>query len=253
MKTEVGRDVPHTIALDGPAASGKSSVGRGVCDVTGHMLFDTGMLYRCLTHMALSASVPVDDGPGLALLVAAHDISIEPRPGSALGYAVLVDGADSTSYLRTAEVDAHVSPVSAQPDVRDALLEPQRRVARENAVVMVGRDIGTVVLPDADMKLYLAASAEARARRRLRERLAAGKAEDYSDILDALRARDAFDSGREVAPLRVASDAVVVDTDRCGLWGVVEHLLRLIERWPDALTVDGGSAPCTEGTAVTNR
>lgn len=238
--------LPLTIALDGPAAAGKSTVGRAVADRLGYLYFDTGALYRALTWLALRCGVVPDDGEGLAELCRSHRLTVAARAADP-GYGVLVDGAEVTAELRSPEVDRAVSPVSAHAAVRDALLAAQRQPAAEGPVVMVGRDIGTVVLPDADLKLYLDASPEARAWRRWHELQAAGMATDYASELEAMRMRDARDAGRSVAPLQVSPTAVVVDTDRCDLDQVVAHVLDLIARWPDPLTRNGGQAPCVAG------
>lgn len=234
----------RTIALDGPAASGKSSVGRRLAERLGMRCFDTGLLYRALTAAALRAGVAPEDEAGLAALVTAGPIVIEPVPGSATDLRVAIGAAEPAEALHGPAIDARVSAVSRHAALRAALLPPQRGVAARHRVVMLGRDIGTVVLPEADLKIYLDASAEARARRRFRERLARGEPAVYAEVLAATRERDARDAGRAVAPLARAADAVVVDTDPCDLEAVVEHLVALARRWPDALTTGGGSAPC---------
>lgn len=236
----------RTIALDGPVASGKTTVGRLLAERLGFLCFDTGLLYRALTVLALREGIAPGDASRLAELVRARPIGVEPRPASRLGCAVSAGGADLTDDLHRPEVDAAVSEVSRHGEVRDALLSAQRRVAATSAagVVMLGRDIGTVVLPDADLKVYLDASAPARARRRFRERLARGEPAVYAEVFAGTLARDARDAGRAIAPLAAAPDAVVVDTDRCDARAVVDHLAALAARWPDALTTGGGDAPC---------
>ena len=237
---------PRTIALDGPAASGKSTVGRRLAASLGALFFDTGALYRALAVLALEDGLSPDDGRALGDLARRAHLEVVARPETAAGYAVLAGERDLTSRLWRREVDAIVSAVSAHGAVREALLDAQRRVAAHTPVVMVGRDIGTVVLPEAELKLYLDASLEARARRRYRELLASGEAVTFRDVLDALGRRDARDAGRELAPLAVAPDAVVVSTDRCDAEAVVDHLVDLVRRWPDALTTAGGTADCQE-------
>ncbi|MFN2114872.1 MAG: (d)CMP kinase [Anaerolineae bacterium] len=239
-----GAALPLSIAIDGPAASGKTSAGRRLAAQLGYLMFDTGALYRALTLIAARNGVGAGDEPGLVRLIAEHQIDVAPRTETELGYAVLVDGEDVTAELRSPAVTAAVSPVSAHEGVRDAMLPPQRQIAERGSVVMVGRDIGTVVLPDADLKIYLDASVEARARRRFRERIAGGAAERYDDVRRSVAARDEIDSSRDVAPLRAAADSVVVDTDACDLDGVVRHLAGLVDRWPDDLTTGGGESPC---------
>lgn len=243
------RERPRSIALDGPVASGKTAAGRRLAAALGYLMVDTGLLYRCLAWLAVREGVPIDDGAALAALVARHGVEVVPAGGTpaarAGDCAVHADGRAVGAELATAAVDRAVSPVSAQPLVRAALLAPQRRIAAAQPVVMAGRDIGTVVLPDADLKLFLTASAATRARRRFRERLASGETARYAEILSALEARDAYDSGRAVAPLVPAPDAVVVDTDACDLTAVVAHLLALVERWPDPPATGGGASPCS--------
>jgi cytidylate kinase len=238
------RGRPPTIALDGPAAAGKSTVGRRLAEALDYFFFDTGVLYRALTVLALESGTALDDGPALAALAAAHDVDVRPRPGAGPGYVVSLDETDVTAALRTPAVDRAVSPVSAHVAVRDALLGAQRAVARHGPVVMVGRDIGTAVLPDAALKLYLEASPEARARRRAEELAARGVDLSLAAVHADLLARDAADAGRSAGPLAVAPDAVVVATDDCDADGVVAHLVALVARWPDELTTRGGRSPC---------
>jgi cytidylate kinase len=240
---------PPTIALDGPAAAGKTTVGRRLAETLGYLFFDTGVLYRALALQALAEGVSPEDGVALAALAERREVAVEARPGLDPGYVVLLAGHDVTAALRSPEVDRTVSPVSRHPEVRSALLETQRSIAASGEAVVVGRDIGTAVLPDADLKLYLDASTEARARRRADELARRGLDVDYEAVLADLLARDAQDAGRASGPLAVAPDAVVVDTDNCGLDEVVAHLAALAARWPDALTTGGGSAPCGEERA----
>lgn len=247
MKSEAhpaGGRGPATISVDGPAAAGKSTVGRMVADSLGYLYFDTGAIYRALTVLAHDGRVGPADEERLADLARSVRIDVVPRPARPTGYAVEVKGVDITDRLRSAAVDSDVSQVSSHGRVRDALLAQQRRVAGSRPTVMVGRDIGTVVLPDADLKVYLDASAEARARRRFREVIATGGTESYLEVLQSIRARDEFDAGRATAPLSAAPDAVLVATDDCNVEEVVRHLLRLVARWPDRLTTEGGEAPC---------
>jgi cytidylate kinase len=198
------------VALDGPGSSGKSSVGAAAARAVGYRFCDTGLLYRAVTWLAEERGVSVDDALGLVGLV--DDVELAPDDTGRLS-RVLVDGVDHTADVRAPAVDAAVSAVSAVPDVRGALLERQRVIARDGAIVMAGRDIGTVVLPDADLKIYLDASVEERARRRTQERGLDPAGPAAQDILDALRRRDRLDTTRAVAPLRVADDARIVTTD----------------------------------------
>jgi CMP/dCMP kinase len=198
------------VALDGPGSSGKSSVGAAAATAVGYRFCDTGLLYRAVTWLAEARGVGVDDADGLVALV--DEVELADDGTGRLAH-VLVDGADHTDDVRSPAVDAAVSAVSAVADVRSALLERQRRLAAGGGIVMAGRDIGTVVLPDADLKLYLDASVEERARRRTDERGLDPADPARAGILDALRRRDRLDATREVAPLRVAPDARILTTD----------------------------------------
>lgn len=221
---------PAVIAIDGPAASGKSSVGKLVAHKLGFLLFDTGALYRAVTLTALTRGIPISDETRIEelarsihidLIPAAHDDS---RP-----YTVLVDGQDVTWDIRSEAVDAHVSTISAYPGVRQALKQQQRRIAQKGGVVMVGRDIGTVVFPEAPLKVYLDASPEERARRRCEELLARGETADYDEILAGVRHRDEIDSTRATAPLKIAPDAEVIHTDHMTIEQVVDIIVHLAQ------------------------
>ena len=207
--------IPDTIAIDGPAASGKSSLGSRLADDLEYLFFDSGVMYRAITWAALERGVPVEDEAAVTVLAKTVEIDVRP-PSQEDGRSsdVLVDGQDVTWEVRSPEVDANVSQVSAYPGVRHALTGQQRRIGRRGRVVMVGRDIGTVVLPDASLKIYLDASVEERARRRYDEMKAHGEHPDYTELLKAMRRRDRIDSTRALAPLRAAEDAVHLNTDR---------------------------------------
>jgi cytidylate kinase len=204
------------IAIDGPAGSGKSTVAQRLAQRLGYLYFDTGVMYRAVTLAALRRSVPVGDEQAVEAL--AHQVTIDVRPasiGDGRQYDVLLDSVDVTWELRLPEVDANVSQVSMYAGVRRAMSARQREIGLRGAVVMVGRDIGTVVLPEADLKIYLDASVEERARRRWHEAVTRGEAVmGYADVLQAMRERDRIDSTRQVAPLRAAADAVVVDSTK---------------------------------------
>lgn len=216
------------IAIDGPAASGKSTIGHAVADRLGYLYYDSGLLYRALTWLALREGVNVDDGDALAALAARTPITVRP-PTRADGRhsTVEVDGEDITWDVRRPEVDANVSNVARHPAVRAALIDQQRRGAADGRVVMVGRDIGTVVLPDAPLKVFLVASLEVRARRRYDEMIARGQPADYQSILADMRRRDEIDSLRAVAPLKAADDAVTVDTTGMSIDEVIDHIVAL--------------------------
>ncbi len=222
---------PRTITIDGPAASGKSTIGERLAKCCGYLYFDTGVMYRAVTWAALQRGLDIADEAAITRL--AEELLIEVTPptvGDGRQYTVLADGQDITWEIRTPDVDRGVSPVSAYAGVRTALVAQQRRIARQSAVVMTGRDIGTVVLPDADLKIYLDASLEVRARRRYLEILARGGQDDYEQVLQAMRRRDEIDSTRAIAPLRPAEDAVVVDTTDLTIEQVLEKVERLVYR-----------------------
>lgn len=215
------------IAIDGPAASGKSTVGRMVADALGFLYLDTGVLYRALTWKALEQGV--EDGDDAALAELAMSLAVEiGRASVADGRQedILVDGQDVSLAIRSPAVDAHVSAVSAHPSVRTALVDVQRRVAHSPGTVVVGRDIGTVIFPDATLKVYLVANPAERARRRLAQRGLAGADRLDVELEDVLR-RDRLDSSREAAPLRRASDAVELDTTGITPEEVVARILAL--------------------------
>jgi cytidylate kinase len=196
----------------------------------GYLYFDTGVMYRAVTWAALSRGIPIGDEAAVMALAERLRIDVTPPTlDDGRQYTVLADGVDVTWAIRTPEVDADVSVVSAYPGVRRALVAQQRRVAAGGRVVMIGRDIGTVVLPDADLKLYLDATVEERARRRWREVQARGDEADYRPVLAAMRRRDEIDSSREVSPLRVADDAVVINTTGVSVEEVLSEVERLVE------------------------
>jgi len=220
---------PMTIAIDGPAASGKSTVGEALAERLGYLFFDTGAMYRAVTWAVLERDIAVDDEEAVTGLAEQLDIDItDPAKDDGRQYTVLAGGFDVTWAIRTPAVDANVSAVSAYPGVRRALVAKQRRIAADKPVVMVGRDIGTVVLPEADLKIYLDASVEERARRRWLEMEERGQGADYQAVLDSMRRRDKIDSNRDVSPLCAAKDAVRIDTTSLDIEEVVKEAMRLI-------------------------
>lgn len=217
------------IAIDGPAASGKSTLGHKLAQALDYLYFDTGVMYRAVTWLALHLGLEISDEAAITRL--AEDTRIDVCPPSVedgRAYDVLVDQRDITWDIRSPEVERHVSPVSAYPGVRAALSAQQRRIGLRGRVVMVGRDIGTVVLPDADVKIYLDASVEERARRRHLELLQRGEPADYDAILRAMRRRDEIDSSRAVAPLRPADDAHILCSNGLDADQVLERALALV-------------------------
>ncbi len=221
-------DHHRVIAIDGPGAAGKSTVAVEVAAEMDALLFDTGALYRVVTLLAHRTGTPIADGEMLARLAA--DARIELQPSSiddGRTSDVLLDGEDVTWGIRTPEIDADVSEVSAHPAVRQALLDVQRDIAAGIAAVLVGRDIGTVVIPDAGLKIYLDASAEERARRRYLDMRNRGIDISYAAILEDLQRRDQYDSERTVSPLRKAEDAVMILTDGRDIEDIVQEITSL--------------------------
>jgi cytidylate kinase len=220
-----------TIALDGPAASGKSTVAALIAERLGWLYFDTGAMYRAITYLAVQGNYPLNDGNALGELARTTLIEIEPpAPDERDGrqYTVCIGDEDITWHLREQWVDQHVSTVAAHPAVRAALKEQQRRIGLRGKVIMVGRDIGTVVLPEAPLKIFLDASVEERARRRYLEITSRGGIADYDQILADMRARDAKDSTRATAPLRPADDAITLTSDNKSIAAVAEEILQWV-------------------------
>lgn len=223
------KNIPASIiALDGPAASGKTTLGRRLADTLGYLFFDTGVMYRAITWIALQHDMDLRDEATITALAQKAQIDIRPpSKNDGRGCDVLIGDKDVTWDMRGDDVDVNVSVVSAYSGVRQALSEQQRRIGLRGKVVMVGRDIGTVVLPEADIKVYLDASAEERAQRRYNEVTARGDKADYDEILKKMIERDHVDSTRAVAPLRPAEDAVIINSDKIDADKVFESVLDL--------------------------
>jgi cytidylate kinase len=224
--------LPSIIAIDGPVASGKTSVGKRLADKLGYLFFDTGVMYRAVTYLALRQLGSVDDAAAVAEVAEHSQIDVQTAEvADGRDYTVVAgsQGEDITWAIRSPEVEAQVSPVSAVPAVRHWLTEQMRYIGRKGRLVMVGRDIGTVVLPEADLKIFLTASVEVRAQRRYKEIRARGETRDYESILANVRDRDRIDSSRAVAPLSAAEDAITLDTTNLDLPAVVEAIESLIE------------------------
>jgi CMP/dCMP kinase len=218
----------RTVAIDGPSGAGKSTIGHALAQRIDATFVDTGLMYRALTLAAVERGLDVDDGPALGRLARTCRIEVEraqPDQHDRLE-TVRLDGRDVTVEVRRPPIDRAVSAVSRHAEVRDAMLDVQRDAARRGDVVMVGRDIGTVVLPDASLKVYLTATAETRALRRAAEM---GRPERYDEYLAEIRRRDAADSGRDVAPLRQAEDALVLDTGDLNVEACVDAIIARLE------------------------
>ena len=220
---------PRTIAIDGPAGAGKSTIGALAAERLGYLYLDTGAMYRAIALAALRRGIDADDAERLAKLAREVKVAIGPptvRDGRA--YTVLLDGDDVTWTIRGADVDRSVSQVARVGAVRDAMVEQQRGLAERGRVVMVGRDIGTVVMPRAERKIYLTASASERAKRRDEELRARGDIRPRQELLSEILRRDRLDSERAVAPLRAADDAIVVQTDGLSVGQALEKVLAIL-------------------------
>jgi len=216
------------VAIDGPAGSGKSTVARGVARRLGFTYLDSGALYRAVTLAALEAGADLDDGPALGELAAAAQVELHERDQDAV--QVLLDGRDVTEEIRDPAVTGASSRVAAHPEVRAALLRKQRELIAAGDYVVEGRDIGTVVAPDAPIKAFLTADPEERARRRAAELRRRGLEAQAEDVRQAIEQRDRLDSTRSAAPLRAADDAVVIDTTGLDAAQVIDRVLELVER-----------------------
>ncbi len=214
------------VAIDGPAGAGKSSISRCAAKKLGYIYVDTGALYRTvgLKFSLCGADTSLDCD--IERILADTSVDIKFSNGE---QRVFLDGRDVSDDIRTPQASMMASAVSAKPQVRAFLLEMQRKLARENNVIMDGRDIGTVVLPDATVKIYLTASAEVRANRRLKELLEKGEKVTFKEVYDDMVKRDYNDMHREIAPLKKAEDAVVADTSDCSFDESVELVLKIVK------------------------
>ena len=219
---------PNTIAIDGPVASGKTTVAKLLSKELGYRFLDTGIMYRAVTWLALERGADLNDTEALERLARETSIDLPVGQGDGDGGFVTVDGRKVSQELREPHVERAVSLVSMSRDVRVALVEQQRRIAKGGRIVVVGRDIGTVVLPSADLKIFLIAAVEERARRRYAEISDRGEDIDYESVLRDLEARDKLDTERAQSPLRPAPDAVLLDTDGSDLKQVMEKVRELV-------------------------
>jgi CMP/dCMP kinase len=215
------------IAIDGPAGSGKSTVAKLVARRLGFHYLDTGAMYRAVAVRALSTGVSLADEDAVAEVAGTGEIAFGHEPGEPLPSLISIAGMDVTTAIRTPEIDDAVSTVARMARVREAMVAQQRHLAEESDIVVEGRDIGTVVFPDAELKVYLTATPEERARRRAAQQAAAGLSVDATGVHDALVRRDLADSSREHSPLTAASDSVELDTTDLSLEQVVERIAAL--------------------------
>jgi cytidylate kinase len=213
------------VAIDGPAGAGKSTTARLLAARLRYDLLDTGAIYRVMALLARRSGVPWEDGPGVAALADGLDLKFRLEGGV---NHVVVGGVDTSKEIRTPEMSDGASRVSALPEVRDALLDLQRRLGAEGGVVVEGRDIGTVVFPDAGAKFFLTANADERARRRVAELQAAGRPADFAATRAEMQARDERDSNRSVAPLKQAPDAVAIDSSGLTAEEVVSRMAAIV-------------------------
>lgn len=218
------------IAIDGPSGAGKSSVAKAVAKKLGFSCLDTGAMYRAVAWQALQNGTALDDAEALGAIARGYDIEFGHVEGEPVPKRVFIGGAEVTEAIRTAEIDRAVSPVSAVPAVREALVEQQRRIGRAGNYVVEGRDIGTVVFPEAETKVFLTASNEERARRRVLQNAERGVGStDYEEVLADLIRRDEADSSRAASPLRAAEDASRIDSTAYSMEEVIDMICALAE------------------------
>ena len=222
------REKKISIAIDGPAGAGKSTIARLLAQETGFKYVDTGAIYRTVGYYMNLMGIGPKDVDGITRLIDEVNLKITYTPEGE--QHMILNGKDVSGEIRTPEMGQIASLISAQKVVRDFLLDMQRQVARENNVIMDGRDIGTVVLPNADLKIFLTASAEVRAARRMKDFEEKGIEESYSKVLAEIQQRDYQDMNRAIAPLKQAKDAVLVDTSDLDIPGVVDRITCLMEQ-----------------------
>ncbi|MFC7783523.1 (d)CMP kinase [Rossellomorea sp. GCM10028870] len=215
------------IAIDGPAAAGKSTVAKIVAGKLSYLYIDTGAMYRSLTYKALKMNIDLHDENELKNLLSQTTIKLEPTED---GQIVYLDGENVTDEIRQAAVTNSVSHVAVHSQVREEMVNRQQHLAEQGAVVMDGRDIGTHVIPDAEIKVFLLASVEERAQRRHEENVSKGFPSDLEQLKEDIARRDKIDSEREVAPLKKADDAIEIDTTSLSISEVVDQIMLLVER-----------------------
>ena len=213
------------IAIDGPSGAGKSTVAKAVARKLGFSCLDTGAMYRAVAWQAVQNGVPLDDDAALGEIARTYDIEFTHQPGEPTPTGVSIGGSDVTAAIRTSDIDKAVSPVSAAPSVREALVEQQRRIGSQGDYVVEGRDIGTVVFPQAEVKVFLTASNEERARRRVAQNETRGIGSvDFDEVLADIVRRDELDSARETSPLVAAADAKCIDSTGFTIDEIIEQI-----------------------------
>jgi cytidylate kinase len=220
-----GKLKPQLIAIDGPVAVGKSSVGSLLAKKLGYLFFDTGMIYRAFTWKVMESGIPPEDKERLCELAAATNFDFVPSKGGVL--SVFIDGKDISSKLLRPEIEGPVAVIAKIAEVRQAMVAQQRKLAQRGKVVMAGRDIGTVVLPWAELKIFLTASTEERAKRRHRELLKRGENSSLESVLTELKKRDEMDINRVISPLKPAEGAIMINTENLSLEQVVDKIYTL--------------------------
>ena len=219
-----------TIAIDGPVASGKTSVGMALSKQLGFGFIDTGLMYRAVTWVAIQKNVDASDRQNVIMLAKTINIELKANTeanGTESTY-ILVDGSDITEHLRSPKVEVSVSAISSITGVRAAMVEQQRKMAKDGKIVMVGRDIASVVLPTADLKIFLTASAAKRAKRRYEENIGTSKSKPLNEILADLSTRDSLDTEREDSPLMISQGSILIDTTDMTKEKVVEYIINLV-------------------------
>ncbi len=217
------------VAIDGPVASGKTTISQILAAETGHLYLDTGAMYRAVAYLALMNGVDLDNESGLVSMLAHHTIAIVADPATTAGYRVMIDAKDTGERLFDPDVASAVSSVAALPAIRAELVQRQRAIAAQGPVVMAGRDIGTVVLPDARHKFFLTASVDERARRRQAEFHERGLNVELEQVRAQIAERDRLDSTRAASPLRAAADAVTIDSTSLQPADVVARMRTLMD------------------------
>ncbi len=218
------------VAIDGPSGAGKSTVAKAVAKELGFSCLDTGAMYRAVAWQAVQNGVCLDDDEALGQVAESYEVSFGHEAGDPVAKQVFIGGVDVTDAIRTGEIDKAVSPTSAALPVRAALVEQQRRIGKTGNYVVEGRDIATVVFPDAEVKIFLTASDEERAHRRVRQNVDRGFGSiDYDEVLADIRRRDEYDSSREVSPLCKADDAREIDSTNTYIEDVIRNICELVQ------------------------
>lgn len=221
--------LPQSITIDGPVAAGKSTVGKAIVEKLGYLMIDTGFFYRTVTYIALKKHIDVKNNELTGNLAEKLKIELKIEKGN---MRIIADREDVTGFLKTPEVDKNVQFSSRSPRVRKALTPKMRNIAEKHNVVMMGRDIGTVVLPDADLKIWLDASSEERAKRRVKELKERGIIKSYEEVLKDMKLRDKIDSERSIAPMKIPEDAVIIDSNNLTIPETIEKTFEYIKNWP---------------------